>query len=216
MTQASYLYLHGFASSPASRKAGYFVDRCAERGITLRVPDLNVPSFESLTLTAMIERAVAEVNACPPGPVHVIGSSMGGLVAIHLADRYPGLPISSLLLFAPAMDFYDNRGQQFGGEGLRRWKETGTQAFTHHSTGQQHEVHYGLVEDILQYNTYTTNVILPTLIFHGFQDESVDYRQSVRYALPRPLVTLRLLQADHELLAPLPRIWQEVVKFWGI
>ena len=45
-------YLHGFASSPASTKVGYFTDRFGERGIDLRCPDLNQPDFARMTLAA--------------------------------------------------------------------------------------------------------------------------------------------------------------------
>ena len=42
-------YLHGFASSPASRKARVLGERLAARGHTLHVPDLRRPSFAHLS-----------------------------------------------------------------------------------------------------------------------------------------------------------------------
>ena len=55
------LYLHGFASSPASRKACFFKERLASLVIGLQIPDLCDGNFERLTLTGqlkIIERAI--------------------------------------------------------------------------------------------------------------------------------------------------------------
>ena len=83
------LYLHGLGSSPSSNKGRFYAERLSERGANVRLPDLNVPDFEHLTLTAMLERVAAEIRDIPAesGSVALIGSSMGGLTAIHFADR---------------------------------------------------------------------------------------------------------------------------------
>jgi len=56
-------YLHGFASSPASTKVGYFTDRFGEHGIDLRCPDLNQPDFATMTLTRMLDHRTVEAFA---------------------------------------------------------------------------------------------------------------------------------------------------------
>jgi predicted esterase YcpF (UPF0227 family) len=68
------IYLHGFASSPASRKARYFVEKLAGRGITVEALEL-APDFEHLTITSQL--AVVEKTS-HGDPVVLIGSSMGG------------------------------------------------------------------------------------------------------------------------------------------
>jgi pimeloyl-ACP methyl ester carboxylesterase len=80
-------YLHGFASSAASSKASYFRTRLAEHGITLRTPDFNEPDFSTLTVTRMVDQVLAEMAALPPGPVALIGSSMGAFVAVQVAEK---------------------------------------------------------------------------------------------------------------------------------
>ena len=77
------LYLHGFASSAASTKAAYFKARFAEHGIAMRTPDFNQPEFSTLTVTRMVDQVLAEIEALPPGPVVLIGSSMGAFVALQ-------------------------------------------------------------------------------------------------------------------------------------
>ncbi len=57
-----FIYLHGFASSPVSRKARFFVERFRELGIRLEVPHLAQGNFRNLTLSAqlgLIERECA-------------------------------------------------------------------------------------------------------------------------------------------------------------
>lgn len=213
------VYLHGFASSPGSNKAQEFRRRLAERGVLLHIPDLNVPDFEHLTLTAMLARVAETVRALPPGSVGLIGSSMGGLVALHFADRYrdrEGARVEKLLLMAPAFDFMENRQRQLGDEGLARWRESGWLDVSHYGSETTRRVHYGLVEDIQGYDSYAVQVDVPVLIFHGTNDASVDYRQSVRFAESRPNVDLRLLNSDHQLLDQTDIIFEAMVAFFGV
>ena len=69
------LYLHGFASSPASRKARFFAELLRAAGALVDIPDLAAGDFEHLTISGqlrVIERAAAG------NPVALMGSSMGG------------------------------------------------------------------------------------------------------------------------------------------
>jgi hypothetical protein len=80
-------YLHGFASSAKSTKAGFFAARLRPYGITLHTPDFNEPDFFTLTVTRMIDQVTAAIDALPEGPVVLIGSSLGGFVAVQTALR---------------------------------------------------------------------------------------------------------------------------------
>ena len=75
-----FLYLHGFASSPGSRKAIAFERHYAPRGVELDRLDLRVPTFPNLRLSAMIEVTRAAIGGERDRAV-VIGSSLGGLTA---------------------------------------------------------------------------------------------------------------------------------------
>jgi len=214
----SIIHLHGFASSPGSRKAQFFSERFAPFGISLRVPDLNVPDFEHLTLTAMIEKAASEVITCPTGPVYMIGSSMGGAVALHLLNRNPqvALRVQKLVLLAPGLDFIGSRRRQLGDEGLKKWQETGSLAMEHFADGKVHQLHYGLVVDMARYDTFGVTVNTPILLIHGRQDEVVDYTNSVRFAQARPYVSLHLIVADHALTDVLPQITTMIMDFFDL
>lgn len=194
------VYLHGFASSPAARK-GIFLKQ-AFPDVNIIIPDLNVPDFEHLTLTAMIEKAAQTILDLPEGDVIVVGSSMGGLVAVHLLDRQPEVAaqVKQLVLLAPAFDFMANRERHLTLEGLNDWKERGYLSVEHFADGKTYKLHYGLVEDVQQYNSYKTELDLPILIYHGKHDESVSYEQSVRFAENRDHVTLHIVDSDHALI----------------
>ena len=59
----------------------------AARGVTFECPDLNLPSFETLTVTRMIEQACEAIARAPDGPIALVGSSLGGFVALYAASR---------------------------------------------------------------------------------------------------------------------------------
>ncbi len=148
----SIIYLHGFASSPGSNKAQYFKKKLAERDLHYYIPDLNVPSFEKLTLTAMLTRVAETVRDCPPGMVYLAGSSMGGLTVLHFLDRYKteAARIGKLLLLAPALDFVESRNQQLGEGWLAAWKAAGSVPVLHYSYNEERPVHFGLAADRMQ------------------------------------------------------------------
>ena len=62
----------------------------------------------------------------------------------------------------------------------------------------------------------TPSFAQPTLIFQGLRDASVDYRTVEQFANARPNVTLSLLDDDHQLIASLPRMWNDIQPFLGL
>ena len=82
-----YIYLHGFASSPQSKKAVYLQNCFAKEGIKLEIPDLNQEDFTHLTLTRQITQTAALFNR-KNASITLIGSSFGGLTAAWLAEKY--------------------------------------------------------------------------------------------------------------------------------
>jgi len=212
------IYLHGFASSPGSKKANYFKSKLESDEVSYHIPDLNVPDFAHLTLTAMLGQVATTIKTLPDGDVTLIGSSMGGLTALHFCDRYRDAEadrVKHMILLAPALDFLANRERQ-DPEMMTTWREQGHYPFFNYAHDKEMPVHYGLIEDIRQYDSYATTVNIPTLIYHGKHDASVDYHQSVRYADPRDNVTLHILDSDHQLLDQTDVILDGIKAFVGI
>ncbi|MGB1287557.1 MAG: YqiA/YcfP family alpha/beta fold hydrolase [Aggregatilineales bacterium] len=213
------IYLHGFASSPGSKKANFFKSHVEATGATYLIPDLNQPDFQHLTLTAMLEKTAQTVNSCEDGDVYLVGSSMGGLTATHLLDRYKDNAagrIKKAILLAPAFDFMSNRNHSMGADWQQKWRDAGSMPFFNYAVDGEVPVHYGLVEDVSQYDSYDANIDIPIQIFHGTNDESVDYQQSVRFAENRENVTLNLLDSDHQLLDKTDLILQTMLDFFDL
>ncbi|MEO1560147.1 MAG: YqiA/YcfP family alpha/beta fold hydrolase, partial [Cyanobacteria bacterium J06632_19] len=96
-----YIYLHGFASSPNSNKARYIAERFAKNQIKLEIPDLNCKDFYHLTITRQLKQVAASLEKQVEATI--IGSSLGGLTAAHIAEKFP--QVKGLVLLAPAFDF---------------------------------------------------------------------------------------------------------------
>jgi pimeloyl-ACP methyl ester carboxylesterase len=205
-------YLHGFASSPRSAKAAYFGERLAARGLRFHCPDLNEPGFRTLTITRMLDRVSAELAALEGVPATLVGSSLGGTLAILAAERF-ATRIDRLVLLAPAVMFAKPGHHLLPPERIDEWRRNGAAAFFHHADGEDRLLDFAFYEDTLRYDAFDATFPQPALAFQGLRDESVDHRTVERFARDRPNVTLALLDDDHQLVASLPRIWSGVEAF---
>ena len=207
-------YLHGFASSERSTKAAWFAERFLASGIVMRCPDLNVPRFETLTVTRMLDDVDRLIAGVPEAPVVLFGSSLGGLVAYHAAVRNPR--VERLVLLAPALDSVASLRRGFGAEKVEQWRRDGSLEVFHHGYKEQRRVGYQLVQDAETYDAFATRLDRPMLVFQGRHDESVSAAMVERFAATRPQVTLHLLDDDHQLMSSLEFIWHESARFLGL
>jgi pimeloyl-ACP methyl ester carboxylesterase len=209
------IYLHGFASSARSSKAAYFGARAAAQGLTMLTPDLNEPDFSALTITRMIGQVTALIDGLAPGPVALIGSSLGAAVAVQVALQQPAR-VARLVLLAPALDLSGNRLGELGDRTLEEWRRTDTLNVFHYGFGRIMPLRYALYEDVARYDALAARLGMPVQIFQGRRDGAVDPDMVERWAAARPGVELHLLDDDHQLMASLDFIWQEMVRFLEI
>jgi pimeloyl-ACP methyl ester carboxylesterase len=210
------IYLHGFASSPASTKARWFARALAAHDVGMSCPDFNLPDFETLTVTRMVGQAKDAARAAPSGPVALIGSSLGAFVAVLTAVADPGGPVDRIVLLAPALDFGGNRLRELGGHGIAEWRARGRLPVFHYADQQMRDVGFALYEDAAAYDALTLDVPVPTLAFQGTRDVSVNPEMVQRWAATQPRVDLRLLDDDHQLTASVETIWPEIERFFGL
>ena len=208
-------YLHGFASSAQSTKGRYFADRFREHGLTLRCPDFNEPDFATLTMTRMLRQLEHELQAAAPDPVTLIGSSLGGTLAILAAARFAAR-VDRLVLLAPAVMFAKPGHHLLPPERVDEWRRKGALPFFHYADNGERLLNVAFYEDSLQYDPFGTRFTQPALVFQGQRDASVDPRTVERFAGDRPNVTLALLDDDHQLAASLPRMWNDMQPFLGL
>lgn len=209
------VYLHGFASSAHSSKAIFFREKLAACGVEVVTPDFNEPDFSTLTVTRMLGQVRDAIDRLSPGPVALIGSSLGGFVAVNAAVQYPER-IERLVLLAPALDFDGNRLRDLGDRGVDEWQRTNRLEVFHYGFGRMMPVHYGLYEDASRYDAFGARVDLPIQVFQGLRDTSVDPETVRRWSSTRPNVELYLLDDDHQLHTSLPTIWTESARFLGV
>ena len=201
------IYLHGFASSAHSTKGTFFAGKFREQGITLQTPDFNEPDFSTLTITRMVEQVERLLDQLSGGPVMLIGSSLGGFVAVQVALRRK---VDRLVLLAPALDFSGKRLQSLGDRGLKEWEASGQLNVFHYGYGRMLPVHYGLYTDACGYDCVDARLSMPILIFQGRRDTAVSPEMVERWARSRSNVELHLLDDDHQLGASLDYIWREI------
>lgn len=211
-------YLHGFLSSPRSSKAAWLAARLAGHGLPLHVPDLNAPDVATLTVSGMIAQAEQAVASWPPAPVVLIGSSLGGLVAWHVAGRAEqrGRPVHGLVLLAPAFDFGVARVSWLGEDELARWQATGWHVFHHHGYGEPRAIHHALLTDARRHDARAVHVSSPGIVFMGRRDEVVSPAMVAEFCAGRPNLRLVWLDDDHQLGASLERIWDGVRTVMGL
>jgi pimeloyl-ACP methyl ester carboxylesterase len=183
------LYLHGFASSPQSSKAQFFADRFADCRIGFSCPDLNQPDFSTLTVSRMLQQSETLISRLPAEHVVLMGSSLGGFVAVEVAARQANAP---------------------------RHRRTGYLEVFHYALNRPAWLEFGFYEDSLRYRPAARRLRMPVLIFQGRHDESVSPALVERFAQSQPNTTLHVLEDGHQLRNHLDFMWAETARFLRI
>jgi uncharacterized protein len=154
------VYLHGFASGPASGKARFFRRYLEERGARIEIPDLAEGDFEHLTISGQL--AVVE-RVAGGEPVALIGSSMGGYLAALYAARHA--EVTRVVLLAPAFGFARRWPERLGPQKMAEWRRAGTTQVFHHVEGGMRPLSVALLDDGREYEDFP-EFRQPALIFH--------------------------------------------------
>ncbi len=202
-----FVYLHGFASGPQSRKARWFGEILSEAGARMIVPDLPEGRFRDLTIGGQL--GVIE-RACGSGPVTLIGSSLGGYLAALHAARHGN--VERVVLMAPAFGFANRFAAAVGDEQLALWERTGSIEVPHHADDCLRELGWQLMEDARRYED-EPDFRQPGLIFHGVHDTVVPVEYSRRFAAAHANVELIELDSGHELTDVMDRMGAETLRF---
>jgi pimeloyl-ACP methyl ester carboxylesterase len=208
-----FFYLHGFASSPRSSKALFLAERFAVQGVKLHCPDFNEPDFSTLTVSRMLQQLEERISMLPPGDVVLIGSSLGGFVAVEAAAcavNQTKHPVSRLVLLAPALELQWERWSEVGPGGIERWRKAGSIDILHYAADAPKPLRFSFYEDAMRYAPASRRLTIPLQIFQGRRDDSVDPASVARFAAAQPDAQLHLLDDGHQLANSLDLIWRRI------
>src|SRR5262252_1879725 len=170
-------------------------------------------NFIDGTIGRWLEESLAVFDACCRGAQIVVGSSMGGwlalLLARELARRAPAAPsIASLVLVAPAVDFTEElMWKRFPPEVKREIEEHGVWARPSQYSNEPYPITRGLIEDgrkhLLLDGMIETGCAVR--ILQGVQDPDVPWQHTLdltsRFARDDIVLTL-VKDGDHRLSRP--------------
>ena len=211
------VWLGGYRSDMTGTKAEALDQWCADKGLAFCRHDYSGHGrsggeFRDGTISRWLEESLAVFDAFTSGPQLLVGSSMGGWIALRMAQelgrRGAGDRLAGMLLIAPAPDFTQEL----------MWPQL--------SDAQKREIHErGYLEEPSQYsdepNIYTRALFddgakklvlnglidpgCPVHILQGMADPDVPWQHAMRLAehLPQADVAMTLVKdGDHRLSRP--------------
>lgn len=207
----TYSYLHGFASSSLSHKAVELEKRFAEFGLEFHRPDLNAPSFGTLTYSAALA-AIDDYFEGMPRPLRFVGSSMGGFLAARWAQLHPS-EVDSLVLLCPGFALTERWPDIVGIDEFDRWREFGSLEMED-ARGNLVPVHWGFIEDARAHPA-VPEPECPITIIHGTKDVVVPIESSRKFS-QRDGVVLIEVDDDHSLADSIDLIFEACIDRFGL
>src|SRR5262249_47460262 len=156
----------------------------AELGADPLVPDLNQPSFEEMTLTSQLKAVSSALMTLSYSDLVIFGSSLGGLLAALYAQSCA--EARALVLLAPGFGLPRRWGDRLGPDGVDRWQSQGYTEVFHYGYNRNTRLRFDFIEDALKYDTDNVKISVPTLVFHGRNDQTVPVAESIRFAEYNP------------------------------
>jgi pimeloyl-ACP methyl ester carboxylesterase len=210
-------WLGGFKSDMKGTKAEALARFAQERGRALVRFDYSGHGesrgvFTDGTIGRWLAESVAVFSACCRGPQVVIGSSMGGWLALLLARELRRVPapasITGMVLLAPAVDFTEAlMWQRFSPEARQDIERKGFWLRPSHYGEEPYPITRGLIEDgrkhLLLGGLIETGC--PVRILQGVEDPDVPWGHAAALVarLAQDDVVLTLVKdGDHRLSRP--------------
>lgn len=180
------MFMGGFRSDMTGTKAQFLETQCKRRHQTFLRFDYSghgasSGQFVSCTLTTWLRDAEAMFDQLTKGPQIIVGSSMGGWLAMLLAQsRVPR--VKGLILLAPAPDFSEDiYNKEFGEEERRHLAKKGV-IYRPSNYGDPYPLTLGLFNDARRHLLLERRSVYqcPVRIIHGKKDPDVPWRKSER------------------------------------
>lgn len=207
------LWLGGFNSDMGGTKA-LALDAWAEESGTPMVRfdyfghGQSTGAFAQGTISQWKDDALAVIDALLPGPFVLVGSSMGGWIALLAALAQPER-VKGLVLIAPAPDFTERlMWDQFSDEVRREIEQTGQWLRPSAYGDPPYPITKRLIDDGRQnllLNAESIDITAPVRILQGMNDEEVPWRHALELCekLTSKDIAMTLVKhGDHRLSSP--------------
>lgn len=209
--QPGVVFLPGFRSDMEGSKAIALRDHCAATGRAMLRFDYgghgtSAGRFEDGTIGQWAADAIAVLDALTEGPQLLVGSSMGGWIALLVARARPAR-VAGLIGLAPAPDFTTElMWPAFNPSQRAEIMENGVLHLPS-QYGEPTPITRALIEDGGRHNLLGAPIPLrcPVRILQGMRDPDVPWRHALRLvdALEGDDVRLHLIKdGDHRLSRP--------------
>jgi pimeloyl-ACP methyl ester carboxylesterase len=206
-------WLGGFKSDMRSTKASALLAWAEEQGQAALAFDYSghgesSGAFEAGTIGRWFEEALAIFRAETRGPQIVVGSSMGGWIALLLARALAAAAeanrLQGLVLIAPAVDFTAHMWEGFSADVRRTIETQGKWLRPSQYSPEPYPITRQLIEDgknhLLLGGTIRTHA--PVHILQGMQDPDVPWTRAtllIEHLAGDPAVLTLVKDGDHRL-----------------
>jgi pimeloyl-ACP methyl ester carboxylesterase len=211
------VFLHGFRSNHLGAKAQAVVRFAAGRGLScLRLDQVghgeSDGQFEDFRVTGAIQDTISAVQSLDAASVVLIGSSLGALVALGIAQAGQ-VPVHGLLFIAPACHFISRHPDSGDETVLKQLQEQGFVESFDPYLQQPYRIPRTMIDDIRSAEPAAGPIILPcpVRLIHGTADRSIPHSESEDLHQRIAGSTLHLVEdGDHRLDGHIPLILKEL------
>jgi pimeloyl-ACP methyl ester carboxylesterase len=211
------VFVHGFRSQHQGAKAEAIAHFAAKRGLgCLRLDHLghghSEGHFEGFRVSEAARDLGDAIASIGPSSVILIGSSLGALVALRIAQSGM-LPVQGMLLIAPACHFISRNPLAQDASAHLQLQQRGYIELFDSDLQQPYRIGQAMIDDALASEPAPGPIALPlpVRLVHGTADGSVPHAESEDLHRRIPGSTLRLIEGgDHRLNGHLPLILDEL------
>ncbi|QPJ63170.1 MAG: hypothetical protein G3M70_15325 [Candidatus Nitronauta litoralis] len=208
------LYLHGFSSGPQSNKAVLFRKEFSRHGINLIIPDLEGGSFRNLTISSQMNIIRNVIYQNPSSKYGVIGSSMGGYLALLTAETQP--LVTTLFLMCPGINFVKRWQRRLGFEYPHRVRIPSLIQVFNFRYNKVMDLSSEIFCDAKRWEQINLGRQISSRLVHGMLDDVVPIEESRNYVQKNFRAELVELKSDHGLLSHSNWIAKDAVHFFKL
>ncbi len=216
------VFVHGFRANCDGEKARGLVAHAVRRGygwirFDQRGRGRSDGDFHDFTVSRGLTDLHAVLDTVAERPVVLVGSSLGGLLALHAA-RARRSQVRGLLLIAPALQFVARHFDVLPTAELEAWRRSDSREFVDLYEGGSYTLGYEFYSDAQHYRANGPSPLdCPVEILHGERDEVVPAADSLEFAasLQAPRIRTEIVpRGDHRLNHVIPLLCRRLDALW--